>query len=860
VPLAQALADWAAETYAPLPVSFEIRQIDHKRLTIEDILIGDADAVDIDRIDIGFTIDGLRAHRVDSIAVEGVSIPVAAGLNGTVRIAGIDLAAGGQSPKSDLTLPDWTIEKMTVNGIAATATIDGTIDIDLSGDMGATQPLALAALPLDDPFSLVGLIDGALSIAIDAKTGASLLSGLPLTNVTATGALALSIAEGRITVTTGEPVAVRSDQGSVDITIDLNGDGVIRSREDVAGTVSARFELIRIPVPELEGNKAFLTGFATADIADGMAKIRVGRGSSTGVSGLPFDTSGWPEPFREFGIGFTVAKDLTATLPLSGLPDTLEVDGDLIGTYGPLYATLHGPTTVTTQDTVTLSLPRIDLDMLKGELFGRKVKSLNRLTDFTADLSGLTASGMFETDTTVIDDGTMLDAKLTARLGVSQTGADLTPSRGGRIAYTAGTSAIEVELAGAESDRITVELDPQVIDGKLSLATLTVNHDGTAIDLSGSAVTVRHAADTGTLTAVAPALFVNGLEMLAGPVTLNATVKQSEAGNTLDGTLTTAPGLSAQFHAYHTEKVPVIHTVTANLQVAPLTFEEGGLQPSDVFPFFALSGPFSGIVSSRTDLVVDLNEPPTGLITLHLKDANFRNPVFAFSNISETLELPIEHLPGSRPDQVVSGAISAGPLEDAPFRMVYTIHPDLGVDVKEVTVGGFGGSFGLKNLSVQADRTAADGTIFLDAVDFEVLTRVADIEGFHADGVLSGNIPFAIRGDQLVTQKGKLRALGSGRLTYTSPSLDAAAQTDSQMELLVEALRDFHYNALSLDLELPENGDGSLLLNLQGNNPDVLDGHPFDINVNLESNFNKLANDLYKIYEQATGFVSRAAN
>ncbi len=53
--------------------------------------------------------------------------------------------------------------------------------------------------------------------------------------------------------------------------------------------------------------------------------------------------------------------------------------------------------------------------------------------------------------------------------------------------------------------------------------------------------------------------------------------------------------------------------------------------------------------------------------------------------------------------------------------------------------------------------------------------------------------------------------------------------------------------------------DGSVLLNLQGYNPDVLDGHPFSLNVNLESNFSKMASDLYIIYEQAVGFFTRAA-
>ncbi|MEQ9491247.1 MAG: YdbH domain-containing protein [Alphaproteobacteria bacterium] len=860
VPLAQAVAEHLADAQSPLPLSFDIERLDLDRAIIEHIEIGKEKPVVIDRIEIAYTLDGLRENRIASVSIDGVRVPVSADLTGGIRLAGMHLPATGGG-EADTTLPAWTIDSLAVSGIDVTATIDRIIDVGITGQFRTPEPLNLAALPVDDPAAGIGLIDGGITLTINADSSAAGLSDLPLTGVTATGNIDISVADGQVTLKTGNPVAIRADQGDIDIDVALNGAGIVRRVEDLTGRVSAKVSLIRIPVAALPGETAFLTGFAAADIADGRAQLRIGRGASFGVSGLPIGTSNWTEPFRDFGVGFTVAKPLTADLSLTGLPDELLVEGGLVATYGPVYAALHGPARfVSAPDGRRVVLPEIRVDVQKDDLYGRSVLSTSTITGLEIDPDAMTATGTVETDTTIADDTLTLALAVAGGLTLSPDSAGWFPHAGGTIRYKDATIMVETAIDAADTNAVSVTFNSPSASADIALAPLAIDYDGTPVSLPAARLTIDYGDDTGTIGVTAPALLLDGEEMLAGPIRLDAEIERNEGGNLLDGTLTTEPGLSARFHAYHTEKVPVIHTVTASVEVDPIEFEEGGLQPSDVFPFLLLSGPFNGTFSSKTDIIVDLNEPPTGLITLKLENGNFRNPVFAFSNISETLRVPIQTLPASLPDQTVAGNISAGPLNDVPFRMVYTIQPDLAVDVREIEIEGFGGRFGLKDLSISADRTTADGTIFLDAVDFEILTETAAIDGLSADGVLSGEIPFEIREDRLIAPAGKLRALGSGTLTYESPTLNATADSDPQMALLVDALKDFHYTNLSLETDLPEKGDGSVLLNLQGYNPDVLDAQPFNLNVNLESNFNKLANDLYEIYEQATGFVSRATD
>ena len=58
--------------------------------------------------------------------------------------------------------------------------------------------------------------------------------------------------------------------------------------------------------------------------------------------------------------------------------------------------------------------------------------------------------------------------------------------------------------------------------------------------------------------------------------------------------------------------------------------------------------------------------------------------------------------------------------------------------------------------------------------------------------------------------------------------------------LLLDALEDFHYSGLDMSLNKPIAGDTQITLRLQGNNPTLLEGHPFDLNISLTGNADPL--------------------
>ena len=60
------------------------------------------------------------------------------------------------------------------------------------------------------------------------------------------------------------------------------------------------------------------------------------------------------------------------------------------------------------------------------------------------------------------------------------------------------------------------------------------------------------------------------------------------------------------------------------------------------------------------------------------------------------------------------------------------------------------------------------------------------------------------------------------------------------MALALQALADFHYDILSMDLVENASGEGEIALRLQGRNPALLDGRAFNLNIRLEINFDRL--------------------
>jgi hypothetical protein len=109
------------------------------------------------------------------------------------------------------------------------------------------------------------------------------------------------------------------------------------------------------------------------------------------------------------------------------------------------------------------------------------------------------------------------------------------------------------------------------------------------------------------------------------------------------------------------------------------------------------------------------------------------------------------------------------------------------------------------------------------------------------EGRIDGRIPLVLSGESVAIDSGRLEAEGGGVLRIASHDAAAAlAQGGADANLLLQALADFHYERLSLSIDKPLRGESRLTLHTLGHNPAVLDGHPFQINVTVTTNLDKI--------------------
>ncbi len=125
-----------------------------------------------------------------------------------------------------------------------------------------------------------------------------------------------------------------------------------------------------------------------------------------------------------------------------------------------------------------------------------------------------------------------------------------------------------------------------------------------------------------------------------------------------------------------------------------------------------------------------------------------------------------------------------------------------------------------------------------DLLELSGLFGFADLS---AQGKLSGSIPAEITETSVLVRGGILRAPAPGILRYQSAVGDNAAGAAPQAKMAFDVLKNLHFNRLELRLDGDVGGRMEAGLVLEGNNPDVVFGIPFRLNITTSAEFSRLA-------------------
>lgn len=166
------------------------------------------------------------------------------------------------------------------------------------------------------------------------------------------------------------------------------------------------------------------------------------------------------------------------------------------------------------------------------------------------------------------------------------------------------------------------------------------------------------------------------------------------------------------------------------------------------------------------------------------------------------------------------------------------------VDWQQAELGMFRGRAWLPAGAVDLSALGQGLTLKLEGLALEAILAAYPAEGLSGSGIIDGNLPLALHEGKLVIRNGEVAAREPGVLQFRSEKIRSLGQSNPAMQLVATAIDDFRYDKLSSRVDYDESGKLLLALSLSGKNPELEQGRPINLNVNLEENVPKLLTSL----------------
>jgi hypothetical protein len=309
---------------------------------------------------------------------------------------------------------------------------------------------------------------------------------------------------------------------------------------------------------------------------------------------------------------------------------------------------------------------------------------------------------------------------------------------------------------------------------------------------------------------------------------------------------------------------PARSEALAELTLPRLVLDPKKLRPTDVSPLFSAAADASGAIEAAAHLHWDSASGFSGDARFLFDDVSLSSSRVRIDGLDGEVKLREISPPATVGVQTLRAReIHPGGLfSDAELR--WSLEPVQEGQGSRLRIERLRAGFADGKVTVDdtvLDPNAATNTIVfhLEALDLAKLFAMASIEGVSGSGRLSGAIPVEVRSGVVAIPHGELAAR-AGVLQVRSQQVAKLLSGGGQpVELLLDALRDFHYDDLTVTVEKAFEGEAAVRLRLAGENPAVMNGQPFRINLNLAGNLDRLVASLLEIARLSDRMVRATA-
>jgi hypothetical protein len=298
----------------------------------------------------------------------------------------------------------------------------------------------------------------------------------------------------------------------------------------------------------------------------------------------------------------------------------------------------------------------------------------------------------------------------------------------------------------------------------------------------------------------------------------------------------------------------------ATIMGAPVTFQAKGIQPHDFFPAIGYALPVLTGTAALSGTLAWHGADLAPALMLRLADVAYEPKGARLSKIRGDIKFvglwPVATARG----QELTGTIEAEGLPPTNAMLVFQFLPKPALSVESIRMDFAGGRIIASPFTIDPMRPDLDTTIAFQRIDLTEFFKLVGVDGLGGSGHLDGQIPLRIAQGNTVIRDGKLTAAEPGVLRLQRDVVPKQiADAGESMTLVLQVLEDFHYDTLVIDLTGSATGDATAVLSLKGNNPAVLDGRAFNLNISLRSNFDRLVDLALRSMAAAQELLRRTA-
>lgn len=182
------------------------------------------------------------------------------------------------------------------------------------------------------------------------------------------------------------------------------------------------------------------------------------------------------------------------------------------------------------------------------------------------------------------------------------------------------------------------------------------------------------------------------------------------------------------------------------------------------------------------------------------------------------------------------------------------------IELSDFRCQALGGTFYSPQWVADPTHSRYEMTVFLHELDLAKVLSLEHHRALQGTGTLSGTLPVIIESSGITIKKGLLVASPPGgviRYNTSEDSLKSLLETNTELQVAMRALSNFHYTALTMRVDYANNGELTLTARVEGKNPDLPTVPPIHFNLTIQEHVPSLLKSLRLVEELERGVEKR---